>query len=168
MDRRTLLQLLAAAPLAALPQETSRSFSPAEYKTLRLLCEYIIPADARSGGAVEARVPELIDLLAHENEDYQRRLAGGIQWLDAECQDRFGSIFFVCSPQSQRSILDLISYRENADRAPSLTPGIAFFEFLRELTLGGYFTSQIGIQYLPYLGNHVLPRFDGCPALPDA
>jgi gluconate 2-dehydrogenase gamma chain len=168
MDRRTLLQLLDAAPLAASAQEAPRSFSPGEYRTLRLLCEYIIPADATSGGAVEAHVPELIDLLASENDDYQRRIAGGIQWLDAECQDRFGSTFFVCSPQSQKSILDLIAYRENADRILSLTQGIAFFDFLRELTLGGYFTSQIGIQYLPYLGNQVLPGFPGCPVLPDS
>ena len=110
-------------------------------------------------------MPELIDLLASENEDHQRRIAGGIGWLDAECQDRFGAAYRDCRPADQKSMLDLIAYRENADYFPGISQGISFFIFLRDLTLGGYFTSAIGIRYLPYLGNRVVPEFLGCPPL---
>jgi gluconate 2-dehydrogenase gamma chain len=171
LNRRTLIQLLAAAPLLAPADQAvsprPKCFSPDEYNTLCVLCEYIIPADDVSGGAVEARVPELIDLLAAENDEYQRRIAGGIGWLNAECQDRFGAVFSQTSSANQKAVLDLIAFRENAARVPAVSQGVSFFAFLRELTLGGYFTSEIGMKYLPYLGNRVLSNFPGCPPLPD-
>jgi gluconate 2-dehydrogenase subunit 3-like protein len=171
MNRRTLIQLLAAAPLLATAGQAAafrpRCFSAAEYATLCLLCEYIIPAEEGSGGAVEARVPELIDLLGAENEEYQRRIAGGIGWLDAECLDRFGAAFAKCKSEDQKAILDLIAFRASAERVPAVSQGVSFFAFLRELTLGGYFTSEIGIHYLPYLGNQVLSSFPACPPLPN-
>ena len=43
----------------------------ARYKTLQSLCETILPADADSGGAIEAGAPEFIDLLTSENDHYQ-------------------------------------------------------------------------------------------------
>src|SRR5690242_19069406 len=49
-------------------------FKPDQYKTLQALCQAIMPPDGRFGGALEAGVPEFIDLLTNENEDYQRRV----------------------------------------------------------------------------------------------
>lgn len=40
-----------------------RFFSAHPYKTLQALCAAIIPAEGQSGGAIEAGVPEFIDLL---------------------------------------------------------------------------------------------------------
>src|SRR6202789_4741420 len=51
------------------------------YKTLQALCETIFPADADSGGAIEAGAPEFIDLLTSENPQYQLTLGGGLMWL---------------------------------------------------------------------------------------
>ncbi len=51
-----------------------KAFEAHQYSMLRSLCESIIPADEASGGALDASVPELIDLLASENEDYRTRL----------------------------------------------------------------------------------------------
>src|SRR6266446_5392503 len=63
----------AAAPAGAY---TPKFFSARDYKTLQALCQTIIPADADSGGAIEAGAPEFIDLLTSENTEYQRTLAG--------------------------------------------------------------------------------------------
>src|SRR5438093_8101496 len=104
-------------------------FKPDQYKALQALCQAIIPSDERSGGALEAGAPEFIDLLASENEDYQRRLGGGLMWLDATCLKRYDKIYLHCSPSEQKEILDLIAYRANAAKDSSLTPGIAFFPF---------------------------------------
>jgi len=41
-----------------------------------------------------------------------------------------------------------------------------FFGFLRKLTADGYFTSEIGIEYLGYIGNTFLKEFPGCPPVP--
>jgi gluconate 2-dehydrogenase gamma chain len=141
-------------------------FSPHQYKTLQMLCEAIIPADAEAGGAIEAGAPEFIDLLTSENSEFQLKLGGGMRWLDSICNDRYEKEYINCVAQQQNEILDLIAYRNNTLRNPSLSQGIGFFSFLRDLTADGYFTSKIGIQYLGYIGNTFLTEFPGCPPVP--
>jgi gluconate 2-dehydrogenase gamma chain len=143
-------------------------FDRHQYSTLCSVCNSIIPADEASGGALEAAVPELIDLLASENEDYRTRLTGGLQWLDAACTERYGRDYLQSSPEQRQEMLRLIAYRENATQSPGLSSGIAFFTFLRDLTLGGYFTSEVGIKSLPYLGNQFVAVFPGCPPVPES
>jgi gluconate 2-dehydrogenase gamma chain len=145
---------------------TPKYFPPAQYKTLQVLCERIFPADASSGGAVEAGAPEFIDLLTSENPHYQLTLGGGLMWLDSTCTDRFGNAYLECTPQQQTEMLDSIAYRKNAMKDPGLSQGIEFFTFLRNLTADGFFTSKIGIQYLGYIGNGFLAEFPGCPPVP--
>jgi hypothetical protein len=173
MQRRTVLQIIAALPAAQnhlheAPPENIRQtpiyFSAREYQMLRALCQLIIPPDGKTAGAIEAGAPELIDLLASENADYQRRLSGGLLWLDAACAARFDVPFLDSTPQQQHEILDLIAFRANREKDASLVPGIQFFAFLRDLVLDGFFTSPIGIEYLQFRGNRVLTSFPGCPA----
>jgi hypothetical protein len=45
---------------------------------------------------------------------------------------------------------------------------VEFFSLLRKFTADGYFTSQIGIKYLGYIGNTFLKEFPGCPPVPEA
>src|SRR5215469_6906642 len=61
---------------SAAPAYTPKFFDAHGYKTLQGLCETIIPADADSGGAIEAGAPEFIDLLTSENTDYQKMVGG--------------------------------------------------------------------------------------------
>ncbi|HEY1463853.1 MAG TPA: gluconate 2-dehydrogenase subunit 3 family protein [Terriglobales bacterium] len=143
-------------------------FSAQQYKTLQNLCQTIIPADADSGGALEAGAPEFIDLLTSENEDYQLTLGGGLMWLESTCGDRYGNDFLSCTPTQQKEILDLIAYGKNALSHPEISQGIEFFALLRMLTADGFFTSKIGIQYLGYIGNTFLAEFPGCPPVPEA
>jgi hypothetical protein len=187
MNRRTALRALGLAPAVSLllprmlsaqqaqhaihkataenpkSEYVTRFFPVHQYATLRSLCATIIPADETSGGALEAKAPELIDLLASENEDYQARLGGGLVWLDSHCHDHFEKDYLSCSSDQQKQVLDLIAYRESATGAPLLAAGIAFFTFLRALTLAGYFTSEAGMKYLGYKGNHFRSGFPGCP-----
>jgi gluconate 2-dehydrogenase gamma chain len=142
-------------------------FSEHQYKMLQTLCQAIIPPDGKSGGAIEAGAPEFIDLLTSENSDYQLRLGGGMMWLDGICGDRYGKTFLDCGVDQQKQVLDLIAYRKNAKTDPSLSQGIEFFSFLRSLTADGYFTSEIGIKDLGYIGNSYLRDFPGCPPVPE-
>jgi gluconate 2-dehydrogenase gamma chain len=143
-------------------------FSPEQYKTLQALCQSIIPPDERGGGAIEAGAPEFIDLLTSENSAYQLTLGGGLMWLDSTCQDRYGNAYLSCAPEQQKQILDAIAYRKNALSDPSLSQGIAFFAFLRTMTVDGYFTSEIGIKDIGYIGNKYLRDFPGCPPVPES
>jgi gluconate 2-dehydrogenase gamma chain len=147
---------------------TPKFFPPQQYKTLQTLCQTIIPADSESGGAIEAGAPEFIDLLTSENPNYQLKLGGGLMWLDGVCADRYGKTYLDCTPEQQKEILDAIAYAKNAEKDPSLSQGVEFFAFLREMTADGFFTSQIGIKYLGYIGNTYLISFNGCPPVPEA
>ena len=141
-------------------------FSAHFYKTLQSLCATIIPADQDSKGALEAGAPEFIDLITSENKDYQVALGGGLMWLDNSCIDRYGKPYLDCTADQQKEILDQIAYKKNAKKDPSLGQGIEFFAFLRKLTADGFFTSEIGIEYLGYIGNTFVKEFPGCPPVP--
>ena len=141
-------------------------FSAHFYKTLQTLCGTIIPSDAEAKGAIEAGAPEFIDLITSENKDYQVSLGGGLMWLDNTCIDRYGKAYLDSTPDQQKEILDLIAYKKNAKKDPSLGQGIEFFSFLRKLTADGFFTSEIGIEYLGYIGNTYVKEFPGCPPVP--
>lgn len=155
-----MLQALAGAGLAQAqehvhaPEPAAHKgpavFGAGPYRLLSELCERIVP------GAREAGVPEFIDLLASENEDYLYRVSGGLMWLDSACADRHGKPFLECAPEAQKQILDEIAFSGDG-------PGAMFFAFLRDLALDGYFTSRAGIEYLGYRGNGALPEFRGCP-----
>jgi gluconate 2-dehydrogenase gamma chain len=154
----------AAAPAGAY---TPKFFVAKQYKTLQALCQSILPPDADSAGAIEAGAPEFIDLLTSESPEYQLKLGGGLMWVDESCSDRYGKSYLDCAPEQQKEILDLIAYRKNAEKDPSLSPGVEFFAFLRNLTADGFFTSKIGINYLGYVGNKYLLEFPGCPPVPE-
>jgi len=155
----------AAAPAGAY---APKYFTAQQYETLQSLCQAIIPPDDGAGGAIEAGAPEFIDLLTSENKDYQLRLGGGLIWLDATCMQRFGADYLKSTAEQQKEILDRIAYRKNAEKDSTLSTGIHFFEFLRNLTADGFFTSEIGINYLGYVGNDYLAEFPGCPLVPEA
>lgn len=152
-----------ATERAATKAYTPKYFAARQYKTLQTLCQAIIPPDADTGGAIEAGAPEFIDLLTSENQQYQLMLGGGLMWLDEICSDRYGKVFVDCSAEQQKEILDKIAYRQNALMDTSLNQGVAFFSFLRNMTADGFFTSEIGIKYLGYIGSAFLKEFPGCP-----
>jgi gluconate 2-dehydrogenase gamma chain len=145
---------------------TPKYFPPQQYKTLQALCDAIFPADADSGGAIEAGAPEFIDLLTSENPHYQLTLGGGLMWLDSTCTDKYDKGYLDCTAQQKTEMLDCIAYRKNAVEDASLSQGVEFFSFLRNLTADGFFTSKIGIHYLGYIGNGYLAEFPGCPPVP--
>jgi gluconate 2-dehydrogenase gamma chain len=97
-------------------------FREHQYKTLRALCQTIIPTDQGSGGAIEAGAPEFLDLLSSENKNLQLQLGGGIMWLDATCMERYGQTYLQCAPGQQTEMLDLI-FMKHAARASTLLLG---------------------------------------------
>jgi len=154
----------AAAPAG---KYTPKYFSVPHYATLIALCDFIIPKDEKSGGAVEAGAPEFIDLLTSENPEYQLKLGGGLFWLDGFCTDRHANVFAECTPEQKKEVLDLVAFRKNAKQDAALSQGVAFFSFLRRLTCDGFYTSKIGIADLGYIGNTSVREFPGCPSVPD-
>jgi len=153
----------AATPHAAGPAGP-HFFNNHEWRTVRVLVDYVIPRDKRSGSATDAKVPEYIDYLLSEKDaslNTQTAWRGGLAWIDTESQKRFGHTFIQATDAQRRQILDDIAYPEKAK--PEMRYGVTFFNRLRDMTASGFFSSAIGWQDVQYIGNVFNPGYDGCP-----
>jgi hypothetical protein len=131
---------------------------------VRVLVDYIIPRDERSGSATDAKVPEFMDfLLADSEASPASRVAmrGGLAWLDEESRRRFNKAFVDSSDAQRRQVLDDIAWPAKA--RPEMSHGVAFFNHFRDLTASGFFSSAMGWKDLQYLGNVAIPEWKGCP-----
>ena len=124
--------------------------------------DLIIPADERSGSATQAGVPEFIDdWLDFRGGHLLAEIRGGLTWLDMECNRRFNHDFADCADAERKQILDRIAYPDKA--APEDASAVAFFNQLRGLVVSGFFSSEMGVKDLPYLGNTMVAEWKGCP-----
>jgi hypothetical protein len=134
------------------------------YKTLQSLCETIFPADADSGGAVEAGAPEFIDLVTSENAGFQEKLGGGLKGLDAACMSRYGKAYLECAQGQQKEILDSIAYRKNAEADAGLAQGGGVFLAAAEPDCGWIFHEQDWDQVSGVQGEHICAGVSGVSA----
>ncbi|NRB62894.1 MAG: gluconate 2-dehydrogenase subunit 3 family protein [Saprospiraceae bacterium] len=136
-------------------------FTPAEMKTLGVLCAIIIPADERSGSALEAGVPDFMEFIVKDIPDLQLPMRGGLAWLDNHSRKSFNAGFSDLNAEQQTSILDAIAYPTEDEK--DQTPGHTFFNLARFLTMTGFYTSQIGVmEDLQFTGNYA-NVWDGVP-----
>ncbi|HEY6290108.1 MAG TPA: gluconate 2-dehydrogenase subunit 3 family protein [Terriglobia bacterium] len=149
-----------AAKAAASGAYQPKTLNAHEYKTVGVLSDIIVPADERSGSATQAGVPEFIDDWLGFQGGLEP-IRGGIVWVDLESNRAFGHDFVDASDSEKKQLLDRIAYPKTA--VPADAPGVVFFNHLRNLVLGGFYTSKMGIEDLPYLGNKALPEWNGCP-----
>ena len=187
LNRRTMLQLLGAAPVAAgftwtdaeaaqaaAAAQAARKpaagvktaykpkfFTPHEWATVNVLVDLILPKDDRSGSATDAGVPEFMDFMMDDQPNRQTAMRGGLAWIDLECQDRYDKTFLDCTPAQRAAVLDDIAWPQKAK--PEFSQGVAFFNSFRDLTAGGFFSSKMGVEDLQYLGNTMNPNWSGCP-----
>jgi len=136
-------------------------FNDHERQTLIVLGDLIIPKDDVSGSASDAKVIDFIDFIVKDIPDHQVPLRGGLKWLDLQCLNRYGHSFVGSNEIQQLEILEEIAYP--AKVKPEMQQGAVFFDRLRNLVATGFYTSQIGIKDLGYVGN-VPGKWDGVPA----
>ena len=137
-------------------------FTPREWKTVQVLSDLIIPTDEVSGSATAAGVPEFIDdWLDFKRGNLLDEIRGGLTWLDLECHRLFNHDFVECSEAQQKQMLARIAYPAKA--APEDANAVAFFNHLRDLVVSGFFSSKMGVEDLPYLGNKAVAVWEGCP-----
>jgi len=137
------------------------NFTPDEWRLVRLLVDYVIPRDSRSGSATDAGVPEFMDFILGEYRSNQTWMRDGLAWMNAECRRRFNAGFISCTDVQRREVLDAIAYPRRA--AESVRPGVEFFNRFRNLTASGFWTSRIGITDLGYTGNRPVAKWEGTP-----
>lgn len=136
-------------------------FTREEYATVTALADLMLPADDRGPSAGAAGVPEFIDFVMSAEMDNQERMRTGLAWLDAEAQKRFATTFAGATEANQKLILDDIAWPKRA--AAALKEPAAFFNEFRNLTATGYWSSQVGVEDIKYIGNTFVPVWNGCP-----
>jgi hypothetical protein len=185
ISRRTIFQIMGAVPalaavgtaaepaihdhahMAASAAATTPfkrvTFDDHQWQTIHVLCDLIIPADEQSGSASQAGVPEFIDdWLAFRAEqdgnlDLTAKIFGGLMWLDRQA---LPATFITLSADDQKKILDRIAYPAKATAEDHQF--VPFFNEIRSLTVSGFFSSKMGVEYLPYLGNVAIEKWEGC------
>src|SRR6185369_14185524 len=122
INRRSMLQLLGAAPVAAgftwTAAEASQAataaqaarkpaagtakapfkpkfFTAHEWATVNVLVNLIIPKDDRSGSATDAGVPEFMDFMMTDQPRRKVAMRGGLALVDRLSEQRFGKRFIT-------------------------------------------------------------------------
>jgi gluconate 2-dehydrogenase gamma chain len=135
-------------------------FTTHEMQTITVLADIIIPADEKSGSASDAKVPGFIEFIVKDMPEHQVPMRGGLKWLDMQCFSRYNNSFRESTQEQQLEIVNEIAYPLKAK--PEMKPGVAFFNRMRDLTASGFFTTQMGIKDLGYMGN-VATKWEGVP-----
>jgi gluconate 2-dehydrogenase gamma chain len=152
-----------------LPEEIERNkklnadkfFTDHEMATITVLCDIIIPKDAKSGSASDAKVPDFIEFIVKDMPDHQTPMRGGLRWLDMQCLNRYNKTFVDAGHSQQIEMVTEIAYPKKAK--PEMQQGVAFFNRMRDLTATGFFTTKMGIEDLGFVGN-APNKWEGVPA----
>jgi hypothetical protein len=169
MHRREALRLLASA--ATLPllsrealslfqavheqipeQPVRKTLNPQQNATVTTIAELIIP-QTDTPGAKAAQVNEFIDLILTEwyDEEEKSIFMTGLADVDSRTRDLYGKDFVDCIEKQQVEILqalddEVAAREENARRRRTHPPQKNFFFMMKQLTLVGYYTSQVGFE----------------------
>jgi len=122
------------------------AFTPADVATLDEIGDTILPATDTPGAkavGIGAFMAKMV------NDCYDDRshgvFADGLRKIDDLSRARHGRAFAQCSPAERTALLEEV-HREERSSSAAQTPGAAphYFRLMRELTLIGYFSSEIG------------------------
>lgn len=116
-------------------------------KTISSLAELIIP-ETDTPGAIAAGVPQFIELMLSDwyTAEERQPFMDGLTGLDAVCAIESGQTFADCTVEQQTLALQA-------------TEGSDFFKLAKELTVLGYYTSEIGasveLRFIPVPGVYI-------------
>ena len=195
MQRREALRLLmAGGVLPALPTNlfaffqgahpasgyTLRTLNPHQNDTVVAMIDQIIP-ETDTPGAKGARVNEFIDVILTEwaNDTERKNFLDGLAGVDKKSNELFAKDFVDTPPPQQLTLLralDETAAFESAIRPPRRDDEVEnpyrqlegnFFSVFKNITLHGYYTSEIGftqelkLQIIPGAQHGCVPRGPG-------
>ena len=165
----TLRVIAGEAPTTSASRVVLQGHQP---EMVRVLAEMILPA-TDTLGAIEAGVPRFIEMMVADwYTDTERGIfLDGLAALDASCRTAYGTDFLGCTAEQRVAALSEAEKNAAAYVSP-LPPGFLatmaklidertpFFAKLKELTVVGYFSSELGAtEFLEY--NPMPMRYDG-------
>ena len=152
---------------------------------LNEVAETILPKTAASGGAKAANAGAFMKTMVRDcySAENQKIFFAGLDKLEQSCEKMHGKGFLKCSPQEKQKLLitldaqlkedkiknDLMQQKEvekekasQASGKPNYIkkiPPASYFAMIKQLTLLGYFTSEIGYKFMGYVS--VPGHYDG-------
>ena len=167
MERRAVLKIVAFTALSqklnALPGAamdhmqaaptatayTLQFFSEEESRILDQLMEMTIPADDHSPGAHEAQTNLFADLMVASSDNAVKK-----QWQEG--------IRLIREQAKGSSLAEALRQAARNEENPT-TDLERFFVLLKQMTVNGYYTSEIGVHKdMEYVGNAYLGAFPEC------
>ncbi len=139
--------------------------SDKELNTLSALCSVVIPADKSSPSAGEIGVHHFINEYVSapysENESTLHVIRAGLVELTSKSQTQHNKDFVELSLHEQIAIYESLSSLSGGKEDNTLLE--RFFHKVATLTASGYFTTQVGMNYIGYVGNKPSTEFSGPP-----
>jgi len=139
-----------------------RKLAAGELATLAALCDMIIPADAHSPSASSQGAHHYIDeVVSAPGANAERdiaRVRGGVSWLNLESVRRYGKEFTKLGAAQKTAICDDICYLPKAK--DEFKAGARFFSLVRNLTATAFYTSDVGMKDVGYVGNMALAKWE--------
>ncbi|AOW09952.1 gluconate 2-dehydrogenase subunit 3 family protein [Flavobacterium gilvum] len=139
------------------PEQSTYFYSLNDEEVLGEFSEIILPTTAKSPGAKAAGVGALIPQIIQDcyPPKLQEVFKNGFQEMLTKCKSKFNKEFMSLSNEDKNLLMNELRQEAlNNQKKPS------FFIIARDLTLLGYFSSEIGCtiarEYLPIPG-----RYDG-------
>ena len=153
-------------------QWTPKSFTDQQGEIVAEVAEIMIPR-TDTPGARDIGLPQFIDAMladAYTAED-RARYIGGLNELDARAGVTHGGKFMALTSEQRIALVQRLQYEAAAEERELTSPPLQlrrpFILMTRELTLLGFFTSQVGaMQVLQY--DPVPGAFRGCVPLAEA
>jgi hypothetical protein len=167
--------LLEACSRDRTASRAAASFTPNDVVFLDEVADTILP-ETSTPGAKAAQVGSFMALMVTDtyNDRDQQVFKNGLQQLDTACQQMHKTGFIAATPAQRLALLDQIDKEQKkytddrdakqaaaTDAAPAPDTPPHYFRMIKELTLLGYFTSEIG--YTKAMRYAESPgRFDPC------
>ena len=139
-------------------------FTPAENDLLDRVMEMIMPADGQSGGAHAAHVSLFADLIVSTGTDAANvdLFANLAVSSDSQKSEWRNGLQLLKEEAAKSSLAEALAGASAGEANPQ-TDLERFFVKLKQMTLVGYYSSEIGIhQDLEYQGNTYFYEFPEC------
>jgi len=133
-------------------------FSADQSAIIAQVADIIVPTTS-TPGAKAAGVPAFIQKMVADctPQKDQEIFFKGLNKLDSDSVEKFGKNFLDCSNEQQIAMLKLAE-TDSYTNDKKFKPGEHFFKTMKNLTVFGYFTSEIGatqaLRYEPVPGKY--------------
>jgi len=143
--------------------DKKRNFSEEDIAYLDEIAETILP-ETGTPGAKAAKVGSFMTLMVNDcySDKEQEAFLEGMKTINELSKKQFGNSFMAIKPEQRHQLLVQLDKEQKEFMKNKKEEQTAhYFRMMKELTLLGYFTSEVGCtkakRYVPVPG-----RFDGC------